>query len=756
MTLLAAALLPLLEAVTAATALRDIARVPQDFLAPPRDTFVEWPSDSFTPGKEETELLSIDGAGVIRSIAMEYPAGTLRFYFDGAKTPQWEVPAVELLDPKRGIAPPELITRTALAGETILPITFAKGLRITAAENVPIRFSAAIDRVEEGETWWPFAPATPAGFDEAMRAATAPPPRGELLHEWEIDLTPDAREWTFTAPTDLAIGALEWECAGDGDSAERMRMRLPFAHEAVGAALFFGPVQDADPLNARIVETRDLGGVWHFPFAMKKGESITLQLRDGETDSVRGTLRVFAAQGEARRWISVTEEPQKRILRSDAWLAAGFASLSPGEAFEGVVSAEVFFNPKTPGLYRDRSFATQEDALPQRYGGVLAPSGGERVKIEGTTSAGRTFHEWILVVAEPLGMNVPRGSPLLIAQRESVKQLAPSKEGKWRAEESLQRRTGDQIALIYSASDSVLPESIRGTISWMPGRDGAEDLARFDDDVSRERGDDGALLFYLPQRFRPSEDAIGPPGDGVVRYFGDETVVFSANPPSHYMVLEVGDNASWPGGPAEVEVSLPENSPLRIESLWLLRHDAPTTAPAAIQPLLHTGGRQQWQWPRSEARFTAKQLFQGARGVGFQLAFWSQQWLENVEAWPLGFRVADEARRKDPLVGADVLIARAGEIELRHPSLKGATRIALRLGHGPRCGYVLVEDAARNVLGAENAFMNTRVVLPRIVEFALPAPNPDGSLTLRGAEAPGSHGNQIVVESLLVLERQAR
>jgi hypothetical protein len=536
-----------------------------------------------------------------------------------------------------------------------------------------------------------------------------------------------------------------------------MRIRLPMGEGVeFGAALLFGRVQHGDPLNRRIVETGQLGGTWHLPFRMAKDATLVLRLRDGEAEPVRGTLRAYAAMGEAPERYARPLDMTTLALAGDGWAAGGFAVIDKGESYAAALRMESDGWGAAGRIAFPVEFAApdSEGAPPPRVARVLAGGPGARLRVMGMTTAQRMFSDGVVLADRPI---LPGAAEWKApdADLEGAVPLASQGAGKWRADPPRERRPQDRLVIGYTASGDVAAETVRAVARWNPVVAGVESMARFDDDVSPERGSDGVAAFYVPGRFSLLRGGVvAGRGDASRRTHG-EKASSSSNPPHDVAILDVGANASWPGGPVEVEITLPDGAPVRIESVSLLRQDAPTTGPIAIQPLLYTGGWQQWQWPRHEARLTAKQLFRSARGIGFQLGFWSQQWLENVEAWPLGFRVADEARRRDPLVGADVLVAHAGEIELHHPSLKGATRIALRLGHGPRCGYVWVRDAAGNTLGATDQSMNRRVVLPRLVEFALPAPNPEGLITLAGdGRAPGSHGSQIVVESLLVLERQ--
>ena len=83
----------------------------------------------------EAVLLETDGPGCIFRIWSANPQGTLRFYFDGATTPSWEIPFAELFED--GLPPfirPLVYQRGTerSAHDCYLPIPFAKHLKLTA------------------------------------------------------------------------------------------------------------------------------------------------------------------------------------------------------------------------------------------------------------------------------------------------------------------------------------------------------------------------------------------------------------------------------------------------------------------------------------------------------------------------------------------------------------------------------------------------------------------------------------------------
>jgi hypothetical protein len=131
-------------------------------------------------------------------------------------------------------------------------------------------------------------------------------------------------------------------------------------------------------------------------------------------------------------------------------------------------------------------------------------------------------------------------------------------------------------------------------------------------------------------------------------------------------------------------------------------------------------------------------------------------YLENVEAAPLKWRIAEPARRegppRPPSPGYLFPSRYVGErIRITNEQIRGAKRIGIQFGYGPWCGTVGVRDCEGRLVGVHELYMNRPATFPQYLEIDLPVASRDPYLFLEAlAPTPGGHELRIPIQKLMI------
>jgi hypothetical protein len=232
----------------------------------------------------------------------------------------------------------------------------------------------------------------------------------------------------------------------------------------------------------------------------------------------------------------------------------------------------------------------------------------------------------------------------------------------------------------------------------------------------------------------------------------------------------LGDNASWTGSRHDsitLKLGPPAGTQITVSQASLHRISAKPTldvATARVPLLAREGKRELDLYPGAEVYLHGRELLKGLEpAVGFtwlsvDMREWPQARLEEIEAWPLGFRYKLPADGWPSLDNVPVAVfdpeAPLGAIRLTHPALKGARRLAVRFGTCPNGARVIVVGSDGRILACEDTFMTERVVPAMFTLIELGEPNPDDHVffvTL--GTAPGSMGTPLIaIEGVDILE----
>jgi len=233
--------------------------------------------------------------------------------------------------------------------------------------------------------------------------------------------------------------------------------------------------------------------------------------------------------------------------------------------------------------------------------------------------------------------------------------------------------------------------------------------------------------------------------------------------------LRLGDNASWTGSRHD-RITLSPNAPadyrIHVTTASLHRNapKPPLAAATAHVPLLAREGKRELDlYPGAEVYIHGRDLVE-AMSMEFGWDFlltglreWPQARLEEIEAWPLGFRYKLPADGWPSLDNVPVAVFDAEvyhtAIRLTHPALKGARRLAVRFGTCPDGARVVVMGSDGRVLACEDTFMTESVVPAMFTLIELGEPNPDDHIIFVALDhAPGSSGVRIAIEGVDILE----
>lgn len=251
----------------------------------------------------EHVLLDVEGPGVVTRLWTSEPVGFLRFYWDGAETPQLAIPWSEIAD---GTFPPLVppFVQTEQGGATVpFPLTFEKGLRITLSSQLWIPWSvdyAIFPPGQEVESW----PTAMSARGEALQRSLA-----ELQHV--VNAWDDPAEWNLageqsaTAPQSLHAGSRELVYTAEGNRLVTEVRFLSSTEEPLPEALRFTAAGQSAPWRA-------LSGLWsgtgefasllqgstatssyfRVPFLLEDGETIRLHWQGDSEGEAVGALAV--------------------------------------------------------------------------------------------------------------------------------------------------------------------------------------------------------------------------------------------------------------------------------------------------------------------------------------------------------------------------------------------------------------------------------------------------------------------------------
>lgn len=820
----------------------------------------------------EAVLLDVTGPGMLTRLWSGEPSGTLRFYFDGAAKPQWEIPWKDLFSERLAFQRLFFARTGDGTGGFRFPLPFSKGLKITLSDETWCEWQAeaALFPPETPvDTWWPGDPRTTTWMEQwyhAERAILAPQdaqPAGEDLHRIEVDLTDFAPHFAFTAPHPMLVRELRFIPADhDAELPEDFTIGIA-ENEPVSARLFFVAAGPAHPAAMLLAGYGSACAEWYFrvPFFLNSGDRIVL--RGGQDEQTLGTLvlRGVEVRGDEadqlpRLWISATDQLGKT------------KSQPPRAARQIRVSLTV----------SDRAAPPDPDAAPNFHGGGLppltfAPSFGETIHptVESKVIPHTAFShsefgpQWSMATTRaPLAAatdlappifddpkwNHPEAEPsnrvVRIGQyflQEAPATLAAIKSPVASANRIIKLETikrGPADELLLTLSEPVEGIQFRIPYGWQLGhaenplhtftliatnqvssaepqllqlmKDGALPLRivvpppnlhgdpRWSAEIP-EQSAEGTFAFEMPDDFPKL------PGDMLVVEWAS-----AAGPPHHAgatLTISPPANPSWfLALPETIRDARPERLPIRMfpdtrddtsrsvypvgnllhwagsaKSIFITPDD-PTHYVRSVRVYRRTesptlAANTRWQpLPRDE-RYPGGFLFpvSGYHIVDDELTESLEPWLhapghqvvrewrnqahlENIEPWLFTHRLWPGRHREDPLppLGACIFVSRyVGEqVRLTHEALAGARRIAVRLGHDPRGGRVLIKDAAGRPIACGDTFLNLPVVLGRVLLIEFHEPNPGRHITFEAFGAsPGSTEMRIVLERVVVLERGA-
>lgn len=131
------------------------------------------------------------------------------------------------------------------------------------------------------------------------------------------------------------------------------------------------------------------------------------------------------------------------------------------------------------------------------------------------------------------------------------------------------------------------------------------------------------------------------------------------------------------------------------------------------------------------------------------------EFLENVEAGRMIWRIADPAPRADSLNASPSFIIpfrRTGErIEIRDERFIGKRTFGFQFGYDPWSGVVGIRDCEGRLVATQNLYMNKPATFPQMLWVSLPVPSRDGWLYLEAmGTAPGGFEQRISLQRVMV------
>jgi len=302
---------------------------------------------------------------------------------------------------------------------------------------------------------------------------------------------------------------------------------------------------------------------------------------------------------------------------------------------------------------------------------------------------------------------------------------------------------GDRLLVYYTLSQLVSGASIGLDVRFEP-HSGNEAFPYFSKRVLAKRGENGIVRTRL--------------------ICADEETSCT---------VKLGDNASWtgsrhdsitlkPGPPSEKRLTVSQASLHRISAMPKL-----DVATARVPLLAREGRRDLDLYPGAEVYLRGRELLKrlepaiGWTWLSVEMREWPQARLEEIEAWPLGFRYKLPANGWPSLDNVQVAVfdteAPTGALQLTHPALKGARRLAVRFGTCPDGARVLVVGSDGRRLACEDTFMTESVVPATYTMIELGEPNPEDHIFIVSlGSAPGSTlAPRIVIEGVDILATDA-
>ncbi len=278
------------------------------------------------PGREMV-LMDVEGPGVLTRLWTAEPMGILRFYWDGAETPQIQILWKDLIE---GKLPPleEPFMSTAGGGATLrFPLPFEKGLKITLLGQTWPHWQIHYQYFPPGtpvESWWPAPtnpPPTGAPAEYTLAANIFEKPASAKVSakdsaRRQVALFPDAEPATIETDSAIMVTEVALDQASEGPVPEA----LLFVVEQPGRAPIRLPWRalcgtweseaDAPSLLMGRVGPRTY---FRVPFVLDAGSRVSLEWAGEAAGEVIGTLEISyndAPSGPLPRLTVVHEEQQ--------------------------------------------------------------------------------------------------------------------------------------------------------------------------------------------------------------------------------------------------------------------------------------------------------------------------------------------------------------------------------------------------------------------------------------------------------------
>lgn len=233
----------------------------------------------------------------------------------------------------------------------------------------------------------------------------------------------------------------------------------------------------------------------------------------------------------------------------------------------------------------------------------------------------------------------------------------------------------------------------------------------------------------------------------------------------HWAAFAVGNTASWIGNPRSAAFDIPALSGEgTVEVLAARLYRRPTAPPV-------TGWMKRvpyWEMPEGTFHMPEGKLLLSGNDLVERIEIVSSTpadrlnphfreagFLENVEAGPLTWRLADPPRREGgmrPSVSYEFQARHIGSrLMIRDERIAGERFFGFELGFGPMCGTVAIRDCEGRPAAVVDTWMNRPVSLPQWVWVALERPSRDGFIYLESlGPAPGSLEQRIVLQKFLI------
>ena len=231
----------------------------------------------------------------------------------------------------------------------------------------------------------------------------------------------------------------------------------------------------------------------------------------------------------------------------------------------------------------------------------------------------------------------------------------------------------------------------------------------------------------------------------------------------HSITFPVGRFASWAGHPREIRISLPGHALdlLQIHGAKLYRqYEPPKPEGWSRRVPLEEAAPGQYQMPHAAVTLVGRSLREAIRLVvatpqdQINPELRRAAFLENVEAGPLKWRFADEARRPALLSELPSFVfpaRRTGErIAIHDSRFVGKRFFGIQFGYDPMSGIVGVRDCEGRLAAVDSLYMNKPATFPRFLWVALPKESRDGWIYLEALGLPpGSFEQRISIQRVM-------